>query len=46
MITENFDKKKWKNEQVKYFKKYLNNFQKNSTEYRIIKKGIADLENI
>jgi hypothetical protein len=34
----------WKNEQVKYFKGYLNNFKKDSKEYKMILDGISDLE--
>lgn len=34
----------WKKEQIQYFKKYLNSFEENSREYKLLKKGIEELE--
>lgn len=45
MIHTEKDMKKWKNEQISYFRSYLKNFDDNSKEYRRLEKGIQDLEN-
>ncbi|MCX7678717.1 MAG: hypothetical protein N2316_05810 [Spirochaetes bacterium] len=44
MLTNNFDMRKWKEEQIAYFKKYMKNFPKGSKEYAILQKGIEELE--
>ncbi|HOT44727.1 MAG TPA: hypothetical protein PLM53_07090 [Spirochaetota bacterium] len=44
MITNNHDANKWKREQLEYFRRYLDTFHIDSREYRIILKGIEDLE--
>lgn len=46
MIQNNFDMKRWKLEQIKYFKKYQSTFPKNSREYRILDESIKKLESI
>jgi len=44
MIHNNFDMKRWKLEQIKYFKKYQSTFPKNSKEYKILGESIKKLE--
>lgn len=44
MVCSKHDMKKWKSEQVSYFKKYLQNFDENSKQYSILTNGIAELE--
>ncbi|MBP7738226.1 MAG: hypothetical protein KA369_19780 [Spirochaetes bacterium] len=44
MITNGHDTNKWKREQLDYFKRYLSTFHIDSKEYKIILKGIEDLE--
>jgi hypothetical protein len=44
MAVKNQEKNIWKEEQLEYFKKYLNTFNINSKEYHLIVKGIRDLE--
>lgn len=44
MIHTEQDMKRWKSEQIDYFRKYLGSFEKESAEYRTIKRGIAELE--
>lgn len=44
MVHSEKDLRRWKNEQVNYFKNYLNNFEKDSKEYKRLEKGIEDLE--
>ncbi len=44
MIQNNFDMKRWKLEQIKYFKKYQSTFPKNSKEYKILDESIRKLE--
>jgi hypothetical protein len=36
--------KKWKKEQLNYFKEYLSTFDEGSREYNLILKGIKKLE--
>jgi hypothetical protein len=36
--------KKWRNEQLEYFKSYMKSFKKNSREYKLLKKSINQLE--
>lgn len=38
------DIKKWKIEQIEYFKQYIKSFKNHSKEYSLIKDGIAELE--
>ncbi|MBN1499526.1 MAG: hypothetical protein JW982_05200 [Spirochaetes bacterium] len=44
MIQSEKDMKKWKNEQIRYYQNYLNNFERDSREYRVLEKGITDLK--
>ncbi|MFW6365513.1 MAG: hypothetical protein ACOC2H_03440 [Spirochaetota bacterium] len=44
MVCSQKDMSKWKNEQVEYFRRYLDNFDEDSKQYRVIKRGIAELE--
>ncbi len=44
MMTNSHDTNKWKREQLEYFKRYLDSFHIDSKEYKIILKGIEDLE--
>ena len=44
MIHNNFDMKRWKLEQIKYFRKYQSTFPKNSKEYKILEESIKKLE--
>ena len=44
MGIKNQEMNKWKQEQLDYFKKYLNTFSIDSKEYNLIVKGIQDLE--
>ncbi len=46
MFEKDFDIRNWKNEQINYFKKYLNNFDTSSKEYKVLEEGISDLEKI
>lgn len=45
MIHNKNEMNKWKAEQLVYFKKYLNYFNKNSDEYRLLQSSISKLEN-
>lgn len=45
MIHSEIEMRKWKREQVKYFKKYMKSFPAGSKEHDLLKKGIEDLEN-
>jgi len=38
------DTRRWKEEQMNYFKKYIRNFKDNSKEYNLIMEGIEELE--
>ena len=44
MLHTNIDMKQWKQEQILYFKRYLNSFKHNSKEYSILRNGIDELE--
>ena len=44
MLHRDINMGKWKEEQVKYFRKYLTAFNRDSREYNIIKRGIEELE--
>ena len=44
MIHNKDELKKWKIDQLNYFKRYLVTFQANSKEYNLIKTGIEQLE--
>ncbi len=44
MLHNNIDMRKWKEEQISYFRKYMKNFQKGSREYTILQRGIEELE--
>ncbi len=44
MMINSHDANKWKREQLEYFKQYLDAFHIDSREYKIILKGIEDLE--
>ncbi len=44
MIHSEIEMKKWKREQVKYFKKYMKSFPSGSKEHDLLMKGIEDLE--
>ncbi|MBN1498913.1 MAG: hypothetical protein JW982_02050 [Spirochaetes bacterium] len=43
MIHSKEDMKKWKNEEIRYFQNYMNNFDKDSREYKDLKKRIEIL---
>jgi hypothetical protein len=43
-VKKNHDMNKWKHEQLEYFKQYLNAFDIDSKEYRLILKEIRELE--
>jgi hypothetical protein len=45
MVHSSEDMKKWKREQINYFKKYLTTFREGTKEYNIIRRGISELEN-
>jgi len=34
----------WKSEQISYFKRYLDSFDKGSEQYNVLRKGISELE--
>jgi hypothetical protein len=44
LVKGNHDMNKWKREQLEYFKQYLSTFDIDSKEYRLILKGIRELE--
>jgi hypothetical protein len=44
MVGSKDNMSNWKTEQIQYFKRYLNNFDKGSKQYRVIERGIAELE--
>jgi hypothetical protein len=44
MIHSDKDLRNWKQEQLKYFRGYLNNFRKDSKEYNLLLSGIQELE--
>lgn len=44
MVCTKHDMSHWKSEQVEYFKRYLDNFDENSKQYTVLKRGIAELE--
>lgn len=44
MLHREENMKKWKVEQINYFRKYLSSFQESSKEYKLLKKGIEELE--
>jgi len=44
MISRKHDPDRWKQEQIKYFKKYLESFSFDSREYKLIQSGIEKLE--
>ncbi|MCU0844597.1 MAG: hypothetical protein MUC76_06690 [Spirochaetes bacterium] len=45
MIQSDGDLRNWKQEQLNYFKGYLDNFRKDSREYKLLLEGIRELEN-
>ncbi len=45
MIHKKSEMKKWRDEQLGYFKSYMKGFKKNSREYKHIQKSIKQLEN-
>jgi len=44
MLHSEHDMKKWKKEQINYFKKYLGAFREGTKEFSLLKKGIEELE--
>lgn len=44
MINTDVDMKRWKKEQIDYFRSYLGSFEKDSAMYRTLERGIAELE--
>ncbi len=44
MINSDGDLRNWKEEQINYFKGYLNNFRKDTKEYKLLLAGIKELE--
>ena len=44
MIHGNSDMRDWKQEQLNYFKGYLNSFRKGTKEYHLLVSGIRELE--
>ncbi len=45
MIQSDGDLRDWKQEQLNYFKGYLDNFRKDTREYKLLLEGIRELEN-
>jgi hypothetical protein len=45
MSYNNEDMKKWKMEQIDYFRQYLKSFKNHTKEYNQIIEGIRELEN-
>jgi len=44
MIHTELDMKRWKKEQLDYFKRYMGSFEKESSMYRTLERGISELE--
>ena len=44
MITTEKNMSDWKREQLDYFRKYITRFSEDSREYKLLKKGIEELE--
>ncbi len=44
MIPRETDMRNWKQEQLKYFRGYLDSFKKGSKEYKLLMAGIRELE--
>lgn len=44
MLINNIEYDKWRNEQLKYFKKHLTYLEKGSNGYNIILKGINEFK--
>lgn len=44
MVGSGIDMRTWKIEQIRYFRKYLTAFDRDSKEYSIILNGISEIE--
>ncbi|MDA3900809.1 MAG: hypothetical protein PF637_09860 [Spirochaetes bacterium] len=44
MIHSKHDMHSWKKEQISYFQRYLDSFEKGTEQYNVLRKGISELE--